>query len=126
MFLYGGAGLLLLGLWIFCLLDVITTDEYECRNLPKGLWIVIVLFLPDVGSIAWLIAGRPQSVVRPGGLPYKGNTGRFPEYDRPGRVAAANPDDDEEFLRQCRERAEQQRRAYRDRQRAEQERDEEN
>jgi hypothetical protein len=36
------------------------------RNLPKTLWIVIVLVLPDVGSIAWLIAGRPQSVARPG------------------------------------------------------------
>ena len=43
----------------------------------------------------------------------------FPEYDRPGRAAAANPEDDEEFLRKVRERAEEQRRRYRESQRDE-------
>jgi hypothetical protein len=38
-------------------------------------------------------------------------TPRFLEYDRPGRFAARSADDDEAFLRQCRERAEAQRRA---------------
>jgi hypothetical protein len=114
LFFYGGFGLILLGLWIFCLLDVIVTDESECRNLPKGLWILVVLLLPDIGSILWLIAGRPRITARPGGLPYKGNTGHFPEYDRPGRFVATSPDDDEEFLRRCRERAEEQRRRYRE------------
>jgi hypothetical protein len=112
LFFYGGFGLLVLGLWIFCLLDVITTDEYACRNLPKGLWVLVVLLLPDIGSILWLIAGRPRITAPPGGLPYKGNTGRFSEYDRPGRFVATNPDDDEAFLRRCRERAEEQRRTY--------------
>ncbi len=48
-------------------------------------------------------------------MPYKGNHGHpsFPEYDRPGRAVAANPEDDEAFLRGLRERAEEQRRAYR-------------
>ncbi|MEU6430683.1 PLDc N-terminal domain-containing protein [Microbispora sp. NPDC046973] len=115
--IYGGFGLVLLALWIFCLFDVIVTAEEDCRNLPKGLWIMIVLFLPEVGSILWLVAGRPQTVTRPGGLPYKGNTGRFPEYDRPGRFVPSNPGDDEEFLRRCRERAEEQRRAYLEQQR---------
>ncbi|GAA4201299.1 PLDc N-terminal domain-containing protein [Microbispora amethystogenes] len=114
--IYGGFGLVLLALWIFCLFDVIVTAEEDCRNLPKGLWILIVLLLPEVGSILWLVAGRPQTVTRPGGLPYKGNTGRFPEYDRPGRFVPSDPDD-EEFLRRCRERAEEQRRAYREQQR---------
>jgi hypothetical protein len=49
-----------LALWIYCVIDVITTDEATMRNLPKGLWLIIVIFLPTVGSIAWLIAGRPQ------------------------------------------------------------------
>lgn len=102
--LYGGFGLVLLALWIFCLIDVIVTAEEDCRNLPKGLWILIVLFLPEIGSILWLLAGRPQTVTRPGGLPYKGDTGGY-------------PDDDEEFLRRCRKRAEEQRRAYREQQR---------
>ena len=41
---------------------------------------------------------------------------QFPEYDRPGRAAATSPEADEEFLRKVRERAEEQRRAYREQQ----------
>jgi hypothetical protein len=104
--IFGGFGLLLLALWIFCIVDVITSDEYQVRNLPKLAWLLIVLLLPDIGSIVWLIAGRPQGA-RVGPAPR--SNPRFPEYDRPGRHVAVNPDDDEEFLRRCRERAEQQR-----------------
>ena len=105
--IFGGFGLLLLALWIFCIVDVIVSDEYEVRNLPKLVWLLIVLLLPDIGSIVWLVAGRP---VRAGVAPRR-STSRFPEYDRPGRFAATKPEDDEEFLRRCRERAEQQRQA---------------
>jgi hypothetical protein len=51
--------LLLLGLWIYCIFDVIASDDVLIRNLPKGMWLVIVIFLPDVGSLAWLLLGRP-------------------------------------------------------------------
>jgi len=105
--LYVGTGLVILALWLFCLIDVIVTDEYRVRNLPKVLWVLIVLLLPTVGSILWLIAGRPwdqQTTPTPTG------TGRaFPEYDRPGRHVAQDSDDDEAFLRQVRARAEEQR-----------------
>jgi len=105
----GLLGLLLLGLWLYCLFDVITTDEALCRNLPKIAWLLIVLLLPDIGSVLWLVAGRPRAYeTRP--------PAAYPEYERPGRFAAANPDDDEEFLRKCRERAEEQRRTYREQQ----------
>jgi hypothetical protein len=67
-----------------------------------------VVVLPLVGGIAWLVAGRPQGPTR--SLPYKGNTGIPPEYDRPGRASAYRPEDDEAFLRSLRERAQQQRR----------------
>jgi Phospholipase_D-nuclease N-terminal len=56
----GVVGLVLLGLWLYCIIDVITTEESAVRNLPKLLWLVIVIFLPDIGSIIWLVAGRPQ------------------------------------------------------------------
>lgn len=56
----GFSGLLVLGLWLFAVFDVIGTDESTCRNLPKGMWLILVLFVPVVGSIAWLIMGRPQ------------------------------------------------------------------
>jgi len=56
----GVVGLALLALWLYCIIDVITTEDSEVRNLPKLLWLLIVVFLPDVGSIVWLVAGRPH------------------------------------------------------------------
>lgn len=100
-------GILGTALWIYCLFDVIMTDESRIRNLPKVTWIFIVLVTSVVGAVAWLVAGRPQAPPR--SLPYKGNTGAaYPEYERPGRFVATNPDDDAAFLRQVRERAEAQ------------------
>jgi hypothetical protein len=124
LFIDGGLGLLVFGLWIFCIIDVITTDESLCRNLPKGVWVLIVLLLVDIGAVLWLVAGRTWSAkAGTSRLPYKGNRGdqasRFPEYDRPGRFAATNPDDDEAFLAQLRHRAEDQRRSYQRRRQAE-------
>jgi hypothetical protein len=28
--------------------------------LPKWAWLVIIIFVPAIGSIAWIIAGRPK------------------------------------------------------------------
>jgi hypothetical protein len=108
----GALGLAVLCVWVYALLDVLTSDEARVRNLPKWAWFVVVLLFGEVlvGPLLWFVAGRPQGAARPGGLPYKGNTGTFPEYDRPGRAVAQNPDDDEAFLRGLRERAEEQRR----------------
>jgi phospholipase D-like protein len=109
----GGFGLVMLGLWLFCIIDVITTNE--CRHLPKLVWLLIVLLIPDIGSIAWLVAGHAWE---PRKAPPTGIQRAFPEYDRPGRHIPLNPDDDEAFLRQIRARADAQR------QRAERERKE--
>ncbi len=106
-----GFGLFVMALWVFCLIDVISSEEGAIRNLPKVPWLLIVLLFPFAGSVAWLVAGRPQGV--PGRSKYEREVPDFPEYDRPGRAAATKPEDDEEFLRKVRERAEEQRRAYR-------------
>ena len=50
----------LLGLWLFALVDVGTTDRLLCRRLPKLAWVLLVCFVPDVGSLAWLLFGRPS------------------------------------------------------------------
>lgn len=107
--LYGYGFLVALAMAVYCSLNVITSQESEIRNLPKLLWLLLVLVFPVVGGIAWLVAGRPQ---RAGSTrrPHKGNRGVPAEYDRPGRAVAQNPDDDEAFLRQLRDRAEAQRR----------------
>ena len=110
--------LLVLALDVFCLIDVITSDEDRVRHLPKIAWFLLILFFPLIGSIVWLLAGRPQRHQVGYG---SAASAAYPEYDRPGRFHATNPDDDEEFLRKVRERAEAQT-AEAKRQRAERER----
>jgi len=105
----GGFFLLVLALDIFCLIDVIVSREDEVRNLPKIVWLLLILFFPLVGSIAWLAAGRPQTGPARRSA-YEREMPHFPEYDRPGRAAGLTPESDEEFLHRVRERAEEQRR----------------
>lgn len=57
----GVIGFLVIALWIWALVDCITTDAEQCRNLPKGVWLLIVLLLFDIGSILWLLLGRPAN-----------------------------------------------------------------
>ena len=115
-------GLLFLAFDIFCLIDVITSDEDRVRNLPKIAWFLLILFVPFIGGIVWLAAGRPQTGVGPRSA-WERPANAYPEYDRPGRAAGLTPESDEEFLRRVRERAEEQRRRYAEEQREKQRRD---
>jgi hypothetical protein len=64
-------GVLLLLFWIWALLDCIATDSALCRNLPKPMWIILVLILPDIGALAWVLLGRPEKASwRPGSTDY--------------------------------------------------------
>ncbi len=103
----GVGGLVFLALWIFCFIDVLTTPETACRNLPKLVWIFIVLLLPLVGSIAWLVAGRAWDRTT---IPVQRPTVRSGQ----ARRVPTNPDDDEEFLAGLKLRAEEQRRKARE------------
>ena len=114
----GTLALVMLALWVFCIIDVITSPEADVRNLPKTAWLLIVLILPDVGSIVWLVAGRNWQA-RTGSFRSATPAAGYPEYDRPGRAVPANAEDDEAFLKQVRERAEAQRREYQERRRRE-------
>jgi Phospholipase_D-nuclease N-terminal len=61
-------GFIVLAIWVFAIFDVIATDEVLVRNLPKGFWLIFVVFVPLIGSIAWLIMGRPlYASWQPGG-----------------------------------------------------------
>ena len=67
----GIVALALFVFWIWALLDCIATDAALCRNLPKMMWIVLVLILPDIGALAWLLLGRPERANwRPGSTDY--------------------------------------------------------
>lgn len=108
-------------LTIYCLVSAIIAKEEDVRHLGRVWWILLILFFPFLGSVAWLLAGRPVSARRDRS-PYERRAPDFPEYDRPGRASAADPAQDEAFLRQVRERAEKQRRDHEERRRREQER----
>lgn len=101
----GFAGLVFLALWLFCIIDVITTPEERCRNLPKMIWLLIVIFIPDIGSIAWLVAGHTWD-----GAPRQNAPSRAPR----SKPLPSNPDDDDEFLANLRARADEQRRRARE------------
>ena len=70
---------LAIALTIFALVDVIFIDRFRVRGIPKGLWIVVIIFIPVVGPILWLTVGRG------------------PKGKGPRRTIA--PDDDPDFLR---------------------------
>ncbi|WP_433553009.1 PLD nuclease N-terminal domain-containing protein [Micromonospora zamorensis] len=87
---------------VCALISCLSAEEGKIRALPRIAWVLIILFFPLVGSIAWFIVGRePSSGARTG---WPGGTSS-PERQRPRPVA---PDDDPEFLRSVQDRAEQQ------------------
>lgn len=51
----------LFALWIWALIDCISTEGELVRNLPKGIWLIIVIILFDLGAILWLLLGRPAN-----------------------------------------------------------------
>jgi hypothetical protein len=89
-------GLLVTALLVTAIVDIARADEKRIRGFGRTQWTLVVVLAPVAGALAWLIAGRPPA---------------------PDRVTRAAPtvDDaaEEEFRRQCRERAETQRRAAR-------------
>ncbi len=106
-------GVVSLLLFVYCLVEAISTPAGHARNLPKVAWILMIIFLPFAGSVAWLAAGRPVAPKSQAGA-----SSAFPEYERPGRAAGVTPESDEEFLRRVRERAEEQRRKEAERRKA--------
>jgi Phospholipase_D-nuclease N-terminal len=114
-------GVIGFALTVYCLIEAISTPEGSIRNLPKVAWIFLILLFPVVGSVAWLVAGRPER-----STPLTRMTGAapgFPEYERPGRFAVTDETKDDEFLRKVRERAEQQRLRYEAEKKREEEQD---
>ena len=73
----------LLAVWLFALIDCARSDQDTPRNLPKWGWLLIIIFLGSVGAIAWLVAGRQNSVGQPRLLPKR----------------ILPPDDNPEFLK---------------------------
>jgi hypothetical protein len=103
---------LLFGLLLYCVLDIVLSDAAAIRNLPKLVWLVLVLLVPLIGALVWFIAGRPLSAgLAPGSTAPSAAQAmhRHPARGRPRprppqRPVARGPDDDPEFLRRLDER----------------------
>jgi Phospholipase_D-nuclease N-terminal len=76
--------LIAVGAWLYCLFEVLTTDETDVRALSKFSWILIVLLTFWVGAGLWYLFGRPRRteivIIEPPAPPQ-------------------GPDDDPDFLR---------------------------
>jgi hypothetical protein len=98
-----------LAVWLYAVLDAISSDRTQVRTLSKGLWVTVVLLTFVFGGLAWLVCGRPRA--EPPRRPTLGSSGRTAWPSQPGRRAEAPPnglfgrsggrpapDDDPEFL----------------------------
>ncbi|MBX5484970.1 MAG: PLDc_N domain-containing protein [Myxococcaceae bacterium] len=95
--LYGLMFLVDMALIVIALIDCLSTDEYAVRNLPKAVWVLLILLFSPVGPIVWFVAGRPEKARGGAAGIWRAGSG-FPEYERP-RPRPIGPDDDPDFLR---------------------------
>lgn len=51
-----------LALMIFALVSVITSDDWQVKYLPKFAWVLLIIFLPLLGSILWLLLGKDRAI----------------------------------------------------------------
>lgn len=49
---------LTLVIMVFALINIITCREDQVKFLPKLVWILLVIFLPFIGSVLWFAIGR--------------------------------------------------------------------
>lgn len=64
--------------YIWFVIDVCQTPKSGVRNLPRSVWLLIVIALPILGGLLWLFSGRPRNARK--------------------RKAPTSPDDDPRFL----------------------------
>jgi hypothetical protein len=81
------AALIVIGLFVFALVDLTLTDRSRVRTLPKPAW-YFVLLVPVVGAALWLLFGKERR-------------------DRGGERRSVAPDDDPAFLANLRRDEEQ-------------------
>ena len=104
MLIIGGAALIV-GLTFYTLLDAVRTPAHEARTLPKWLWVLVTLLFPVVGPLMWLILGRPKA------QPAAGARRGFGQRRNAPAPSVSSPDDDEEYLRWLKAKAERERRS---------------
>lgn len=59
--MYVVVSVLTLVLVVGALVDIITRSDEQVKHLPKLVWVLLVVFLPFIGSILWFLIGREYS-----------------------------------------------------------------
>jgi hypothetical protein len=86
--------LVIIGLAVYALADIATSDDRARRGIPRGVWLLVAL-VPVVGAVAWIVSSRAaRAEGGPGG---SGGT-RPTSGGGPRRSGPLAPDDDPEFL----------------------------
>ncbi|WP_067505554.1 PLD nuclease N-terminal domain-containing protein [Actinoplanes sp. TFC3] len=70
-------------LLVLALISALSADRV--RTMPRALWVLVVLFIPLLGPLAYALWGRPAPVPR--------------EAVRRSSARPSSPDDDPDFLR---------------------------
>jgi len=53
--------LLLVGVMVFAIVDAVTSDNWRIRYMPKVAWVLLIVFLPLIGSILWFVLGKERT-----------------------------------------------------------------
>ncbi|PTA46744.1 PLD nuclease N-terminal domain-containing protein [Micromonospora sp. RP3T] len=75
---------------VCALISCLSAEDGQVKALPRMIWVLVILFFPVVGSIAWFVAGRERPT-GPAGVTGSGGPAA------PARRPVA-PDDDPDFL----------------------------
>ena len=95
----GGLTIILFGVWLYALIDAVTTERAEVRNIPKWAWIIVIVVVWPFAAIAWFFWGRPP---RPRAEMAAPRTTAFPRVRPPSR--AERVDDEADILMHIAER----------------------
>lgn len=52
--------LIVVGFWVYAIVDFSRTDARDIRVFPQPVWVVILILGSFIGAIAWLTVGRPR------------------------------------------------------------------
>ncbi|CAN5178747.1 PLD nuclease N-terminal domain-containing protein [soil metagenome] len=89
--LYAVLTLVDLAFMIFAFVDVLLTQDWRVRGVPKVVWLIIVVLLSPIGGILWFFVGKEP----------------VDAQAAPPQRRQVAPDDDPDFLARMRLRDEQ-------------------
>jgi len=82
---------------LVALIDIITKTDDRVKHLPKIVWILLVIFLPVIGSIIWFAVGREYTPAVDRGT-FGDPRRRSSDDARPASVHTGRPKTTEEQL----------------------------